>query len=323
MLSQLNVKSMLISAIALVAAMLIVGTGQTLAAGETVRVKIDFSETQNALQEIALGNGQNVAENTFFNVMQNGTVLTDPTLRDNEHSLAVRRWSDQAIEFMSHGRFDSNSTAKHVGHITIEGGRFTHFENVPRSRPTGLTGPEYSAAANGESIPDSFQISSDGRSANFSFLFSEPGDGVTIFYTADTSNTQCSDNADNDGDGFEDAADPDCYDSDGNYNPDNEEDTDNSHNQCVDKKDNDGDELIDFSDPDCHTDNNATDGDDTFDPTRKENKKQGQVAAVIKPVPVAIQPVPVTAKTGMSLPVVSLAAAALGTATVLLRRYLA
>lgn len=119
---------------------------------------------------------------------------------------------------------------------------------------------------------------------------------------AATPANQCADGVDNEGDGFEDKADPDCYDTDGNYDPTNEEDTDNSHNQCVDKKDNDSDKLIDFSDPDCHTDGDATDGDDTFDPTRKENHKQGQVAAVTV-VPVAV---PVTARTGMSLPLMSI-----------------
>jgi LPXTG-motif cell wall-anchored protein len=109
--------------------------------------------------------------------------------------------------------------------------------------------------------------------------------------------TQCSDGADNDGDGKVDIADPGCH-TDGNANntasfdaTDNDErdsttggsggnggggggnGDDNGNNgsgggggpQCSDSVDNDGDGVIDSADPGCHTDGNAN-NDASFDP---------------------------------------------------------
>jgi hypothetical protein len=71
---------------------------------------------------------------------------------------------------------------------------------------------------------------------------------------------QCSDTADNDGDGKIDALDPGCH-SDGNAdNPDSYVPSDNDEadgTQCADQRDNDGDGVIDAADPGCHTDGNA------------------------------------------------------------------
>jgi hypothetical protein len=94
---------------------------------------------------------------------------------------------------------------------------------------------------------------------------------------------ECSDGADNDGDGLIDADDPGCH-SDGNpnnpdsYNPNDNDESNgpaggsgtasggNNHNggngggsgapECSDGRDNDGDGVIDANDPGCHTDGN-------------------------------------------------------------------
>ncbi len=88
---------------------------------------------------------------------------------------------------------------------------------------------------------------------------------------------QCSDGVDNDGDGYIDAADPECH-TDGNpnnpgsYNPQGPSEgpapTGPSSGppstpgggggkpECSDKKDNDGDGLVDSKDPGCHSDGN-------------------------------------------------------------------
>ena len=87
---------------------------------------------------------------------------------------------------------------------------------------------------------------------------------------------QCSDGVDNDGDGYIDAADPDCH-TDGNpnnpgsYNPQGPSEGtaptgpssgpgttpgEGGQTECSDKKDNDGDGLIDSKDPGCHSDGN-------------------------------------------------------------------
>jgi hypothetical protein len=85
---------------------------------------------------------------------------------------------------------------------------------------------------------------------------------------------QCSDTADNDGDGVIDAADPGCH-TDGN--PDNPEsynpnDDDESDGECADRVDNDNDGTTDFDDPDCHTDGDPTNP-DSYDPNRTENSR--------------------------------------------------
>ncbi len=88
---------------------------------------------------------------------------------------------------------------------------------------------------------------------------------------------QCSDTADNDGDGLVDAADPGCHTGNNLNNPydpnDNDEnnpaaggggsgdvtddgDDDGGDAQCADTRDNDGDGVIDEDDPGCHEGNN-------------------------------------------------------------------
>jgi hypothetical protein len=80
---------------------------------------------------------------------------------------------------------------------------------------------------------------------------------------------ECSDTADNDGDGVIDAQDPGCH-TDGNPdNPDSYDPADDSEAdvpQCSDTGDNDGDGLIDAADPGCHTDGDATNN-ASYDPT--------------------------------------------------------
>jgi len=75
---------------------------------------------------------------------------------------------------------------------------------------------------------------------------------------------ECSDGADNDGDGVADIDDPDCH-SDGDAgNPDSYDPDDDSEAgpqpaapACSDGTDNDGDGVADIDDPGCHTDGNA------------------------------------------------------------------
>lgn len=80
---------------------------------------------------------------------------------------------------------------------------------------------------------------------------------------------QCSDAADNDGDGVIDAQDPGCH-TDGNpanpgsYDPNDDSEVDVP--QCADTADNDSDGLTDAADPGCHTDGDATNS-ASFDPT--------------------------------------------------------
>ncbi len=79
--------------------------------------------------------------------------------------------------------------------------------------------------------------------------------GVTLSCSADDSN-DCSDGADNDGDGLIDAADPGCE-LNGNL-----ESPDPVLNACQDGVDNDGDGLVDLDDPGCDA---ATDNDEVND----------------------------------------------------------
>lgn len=86
----------------------------------------------------------------------------------------------------------------------------------------------------------------------------------------DATTPQCSDGADNDDDGFTDAADPNCH-TDGNpYNPDSYDPTDDDESgaipECVDGVDNDDDQVSDQDDPGCHTDGDATNP-ASFDPS--------------------------------------------------------
>ena len=90
---------------------------------------------------------------------------------------------------------------------------------------------------------------------------------------SETGGPQCSDGADNDGDGVIDAADPGCH-TDGNannpnsYHPSDTSEADRGTGtagsggeggatECSDNRDNDGDGRVDERDPGCHSDGNA------------------------------------------------------------------
>ena len=109
-----------------------------------------------------------------------------------------------------------------------------------------------------------------------------------------TTNPQCSDDVDNDGDELIDSADPGCH-SDGNasdtesYVPSDNDETDEdddggggggggsgSHTRCSDKKDNDDDGLVDSADPGCHSDGNASNA-DSYVPSDSDEQNGGQV----------------------------------------------
>jgi hypothetical protein len=80
---------------------------------------------------------------------------------------------------------------------------------------------------------------------------------------------QCSDNADNDGDGKVDILDPGCHSDNDPNNPNTYVPSDNDERdgtQCSDTRDNDGDGVIDALDPGCHTDGNAG-NQASYDPT--------------------------------------------------------
>ncbi|MDP1820275.1 MAG: hypothetical protein Q8K58_10360 [Acidimicrobiales bacterium] len=106
---------------------------------------------------------------------------------------------------------------------------------------------------------------------------------------------ECSDTADNDGDGVIDAQDPGCH-TDGNpdnpdsYNPD---DDDESDGECADRVDNDTDGTTDFDDPDCHTDGDPKNP-DSYDPNRTENTKR------VPRLPRTGSPIPVGAAAGLA-----------------------
>lgn len=100
------------------------------------------------------------------------------------------------------------------------------------------------------------------------------GDSVTCTFTNTVQGggaAQCSDDADNDGDGKIDAADPGCHTDHNPYNVSSyDANLDNEAavggTQCSDEADNDSDGLIDSADPGCHTDFNPA-NQDSFDPT--------------------------------------------------------
>ncbi|MEJ0001772.1 MAG: PKD domain-containing protein [bacterium] len=91
-------------------------------------------------------------------------------------------------------------------------------------------------------------------------------------------NPQCSDGADNDGDGKIDILDPGCH-TDGNpthadtYNPNDNDETDVP--QCSNTGDDDGDGKIDQADPGCHTDGNP-DNEGSYVPTDNDETDDGQ-----------------------------------------------
>jgi hypothetical protein len=82
---------------------------------------------------------------------------------------------------------------------------------------------------------------------------------------------ECSDEADNDGDGVIDADDPGCHtdgdpDNPDSYDPDDDDETDEGDTpDCSDGVDNDGDGVSDTEDPGCHVDGDATNP-DSYDP---------------------------------------------------------
>jgi len=85
---------------------------------------------------------------------------------------------------------------------------------------------------------------------------------------------ECSDTADNDGDGVIDAEDPGCH-TDGDpenpdsYDPNDDDEVDEGGDggapECSDTTDNDGDGVTDADDPGCHTDGDANNP-DSYDP---------------------------------------------------------
>ncbi|KKP78350.1 MAG: Shell matrix protein [Candidatus Nomurabacteria bacterium GW2011_GWC2_35_35] len=95
-----------------------------------------------------------------------------------------------------------------------------------------------------------------------------------------TTNPQCSDDVDNDGDELIDSA---------SYVPSDNDETDEdddggggggggsgSHTRCSDKKDNDDDGLVDSADPGCHSDGNASNA-DSYVPSDSDEQNGGQV----------------------------------------------
>ena len=111
----------------------------------------------------------------------------------------------------------------------------------------------------------------------------------------ETSRAQCSDGADNDGDGAVDAADPGCH-TDGDptnmasFNPNDNDETnsgggggggggsggsgDDDAAQCSDGRDNDGDGRVDSRDGGCHTDGNPNNA-ESFDPSDDDESGGG------------------------------------------------
>jgi hypothetical protein len=89
---------------------------------------------------------------------------------------------------------------------------------------------------------------------------------------------QCSDGADNDGDGKIDTLDPGCH-TDGNagnpgsYDPGDNNEADPPKPQCSDGIDNDGDGKVDALDPGCHTDGNAGNS-GSYDPADNDETNQ-------------------------------------------------
>jgi hypothetical protein len=87
---------------------------------------------------------------------------------------------------------------------------------------------------------------------------------------------ECSDTADNDGDGVIDAQDPGCHTDGDADNPDSYDPNDDSEAsaQCSDTADNDGDGVIDAQDPGCHTDGDATNA-ASYDPNDNDESNGG------------------------------------------------
>jgi hypothetical protein len=95
---------------------------------------------------------------------------------------------------------------------------------------------------------------------------------------------QCSDTADNDGDGKVDSADPGCHgdnnpDNPGSYDPTDDDEADGT--QCSDTRDNDGDGVIDAQDPGCHSDGDVNNP-GSYDPT-DDDEADTIVAGVSQP----------------------------------------
>jgi hypothetical protein len=87
---------------------------------------------------------------------------------------------------------------------------------------------------------------------------------------------ECSDTADNDGDGVIDAQDPGCHTDGDATNPGSYDPNDDSEasTQCSDAADNDADGVIDAKDPGCHTDGDATNA-ASYDPTDNDETNGG------------------------------------------------
>ncbi len=100
------------------------------------------------------------------------------------------------------------------------------------------------------------------------------GNAYTDMLFGNYKGSRCSDNIDNDGNGFIDAKDSTCH-TDGNpANPDSYDplrDGENAKNTCADGKDNNNNGKIDGADPICHQDGDMT---KPWDPNLSEGTKQ-------------------------------------------------
>lgn len=100
---------------------------------------------------------------------------------------------------------------------------------------------------------------------------------------------ECSDTADNDGDGVSDADDPGCHTDGDAGNPDSYDPNDDSEAAgpaCSDGVDNDGDGVSDTDDPGCHTDGDAGNP-ASYDPndTSEQDAAGEQPSAVARELP--------------------------------------
>ncbi|MBC8464890.1 MAG: hypothetical protein H8D63_00745 [Parcubacteria group bacterium] len=94
-------------------------------------------------------------------------------------------------------------------------------------------------------------------------------DSVTV-YTEPVIYPECSDNADNDGDGWVDEEDPGCF-TGGVYDP-NDDDESDTAGDCSDGVDNDGDGQVDGADPGCA---GSGDPNETGEPTEPNDTDLG------------------------------------------------
>lgn len=100
------------------------------------RMKIDFTQVEQNNQpvtnnKIILGNGTVVNEGEWFSLIEDGGAITDPTLKTNASSLAIRR-SNGNVQILGHQNFPPNAVNRPktvYGTVTIEGTEFTKVNN--------------------------------------------------------------------------------------------------------------------------------------------------------------------------------------------------